>query len=100
MAARFTQADFTDEEALRRFGSEVDVATYEFENIPAGALSALIRQAPLHPPREALEIAQDRLGEKRFVEDHGGRPAPWRAVADGAGLARTIGVADGQTAGE
>ena len=40
VAARFTQSEFDDEAALQRFAREVDVATYEFENIAAGPLAA------------------------------------------------------------
>ncbi len=71
VSARFTRGRYEDEAALARFGSEVDVATYEFENIAAGPLSALAAEAPLYPPRRALEIAQDRLAEKEFVLDLG-----------------------------
>src|SRR3546814_12698133 len=67
VAAFFTRGAYDDEAALARFGAAVDVATYEFENIAAGPLSALAEQAPLYPPRRALEIAQDRLSEKEFV---------------------------------
>jgi 5-(carboxyamino)imidazole ribonucleotide synthase len=80
VSARFTRGAYGDEAALARFGSEVDVATYEFENIAAGPLSALAERVPLYPPREALEVAQDRLSEKQFVRDLGGRPAPFAAV--------------------
>ena len=80
VAAHFTRGAFDDEAALRRFGAEVDVATYEFENIAAGPLSALTGKAPLYPPRRALEIAQDRLAEKEFVLSHGGRPAAFARV--------------------
>jgi 5-(carboxyamino)imidazole ribonucleotide synthase len=80
VAARFTRGDFADEAALGRFGAGVDVATYEFENIAAAPLAALTAQTPLWPSREALEVAQDRLSEKRFVASHGGRPAPFAAV--------------------
>jgi 5-(carboxyamino)imidazole ribonucleotide synthase len=80
VAARFTRAAFDDEKALRRFGGMVDVATFEFENRPVSALAALAEEAEIHPPPRALEISQDRLAEKRFIEDHGGRPAPYRPV--------------------
>jgi 5-(carboxyamino)imidazole ribonucleotide synthase len=86
VAARFSQGAYDDEAALRAFGNSVDVATYEFENIAAGPLAALTEHAPLYPPRAALEIAQDRLSEKTFVEAHGGRPAPYLAVDDQPGL--------------
>ncbi|HWH17361.1 MAG TPA: 5-(carboxyamino)imidazole ribonucleotide synthase [Allosphingosinicella sp.] len=92
VAALFTRGRFDDEEALARFGASVDVATYEFENIAAGPLSALADRAPLYPPRRALETAQDRLAEKEFVAGLGGRPAPFAAVASreelGEALAR------------
>ena len=86
VAGRFTRGRFDDEAALARFGASVDVATYEFENIAAGPLSALAREAPLYPPRNALEIAQDRLDEKSFVAGLGGRTAPFAPVDDAAGL--------------
>jgi 5-(carboxyamino)imidazole ribonucleotide synthase len=81
VSALFTQGRYDDEDALARFGSEVDVATYEFENIPAGPLHALAAKAPLYPPATALETAQDRLNEKQFVETLGGRTAPFAAVS-------------------
>jgi 5-(carboxyamino)imidazole ribonucleotide synthase len=81
VAAQWTRGAWDDEAALARFGRAVDVATYEFENIAAGPLDALEAEAPLWPPRRALEIAQDRLAEKAFVSDLGGRPAPYRPVA-------------------
>ena len=90
VAARFTRGAWDDEGALARFGGEVDVATYEFENIPAGPLAALARQAPLRPSARSLEVAQDRLGEKSFVVEAGGRPAPFAPVDDLAGLERAL----------
>lgn len=86
VAAFFTRGAWDDEEALARFGRSVDVATYEFENIAAAPLAALAAEAPLYPPREALEIAQDRLREKQFVQGLGGCPVPFAAVHDRAGL--------------
>jgi 5-(carboxyamino)imidazole ribonucleotide synthase len=90
VAADFTQGAFDDEGALTRFGAEIDVATYEFENIATGPLAALAELVPLHPSVEALTIAQDRLEEKRFVQLYGGRPAPFAAVDDRAGLGAAL----------
>ncbi len=86
VAARVTEGAFEDEAALARFGREVDVVTYEFENVPTAPLAALAAHVPLHPPVAALEIAQDRLVEKNYVLGQGGRPAPFAAVDDRAGL--------------
>ncbi|HEY6916231.1 MAG TPA: 5-(carboxyamino)imidazole ribonucleotide synthase [Allosphingosinicella sp.] len=91
VAAHFTRGAYDDEAALACFGASVDVATYEFENIAAAPLAALAGAAPLHPPVKALEIAQDRLLEKRFVESLGGRPAPFAAVDDLASLDAALG---------
>jgi 5-(carboxyamino)imidazole ribonucleotide synthase len=86
VAAAFTRGGWEDEAALAAFGRGVDVATYEFENIAAAPLAALAAQAPLHPPAEALAVAQDRLSEKSFIAHLGGSPAPFRSVDDRPGL--------------
>lgn len=86
VAARFTRGAYDDAEALARFADAVDIVTWEFENIPAAPLAALAAHAELHPPPRALEIAQDRLAEKRFVATLGGRPAPFAEVSERAGI--------------
>ncbi|MGB7405383.1 MAG: 5-(carboxyamino)imidazole ribonucleotide synthase [Pacificimonas sp.] len=80
VAALTTRGDYDDLEALGRFADSVSVATFEFENVSAGALAYLAEHVRLHPNPRALEIAQDRLAEKRFVAELGGRPAQFAAV--------------------
>src|ERR1700741_561143 len=41
VSAHFTRAEFDDEGALRHFGDQCDVITYEFENLPVEALHVL-----------------------------------------------------------
>jgi 5-(carboxyamino)imidazole ribonucleotide synthase len=79
VSAEFTQAPWSDTEALGTFAAACDVVTLEFENVPVGPLAA-IPDDKLAPPARALEVAQDRLTEKRFAEQHGGRPAPFAQV--------------------
>jgi 5-(carboxyamino)imidazole ribonucleotide synthase len=79
VSAGFTQAPWSDTEALGAFAAACDVVTLEFENVPVGPLAA-IPDDKLAPPARALEVAQDRLTEKRFAEQHGGRPAPFAQV--------------------
>jgi 5-(carboxyamino)imidazole ribonucleotide synthase len=79
VAAYVTRAAFDDVEAIRRFGDEVAVATYEFENLPVEPLSILGDK--LRPGARSLAIAQDRATEKEFIEECGARVAPWRAVS-------------------
>ena len=78
VAAEFTRAQFDDALALRRFASQVDVITYEFENLPVEPLRWL--ESKLRPGVQSLAIAQDRATEKAFIERCGARVAPWREV--------------------
>mgnify|MGYP002776993414 CR=1 FL=1 len=87
--AEFVTADWDDCAALARFAAACDVVTFEFENVPVAAATA-IGDVPVLPHPRALETAQDRLSEKRFVEGLGGRPAPYAAVGDAATLAAAI----------
>ena len=79
VCARFTNAHWDDAAAMAEFAADCAVVTYEFENVPVGPLKAL-GSVPLHPNARALEVAQDRLNEKEFVEQLGGRTAPYMAV--------------------
>ena len=88
VAAEFTCAPWSDTAALARFASDCAVVTYEFENVPTGPLGPLGAKVLPHP--RALETAQDRLAEKRFVERLGGRAAPYRAVDTAGDLAEVV----------
>jgi 5-(carboxyamino)imidazole ribonucleotide synthase len=79
VAAAFTRGAFDDRAALERFAGEVDVATYEFENLPVEPLRTL--GSKLRPGLKSLAIAQDRAEEKSFIESTGARVARWRPVA-------------------
>ncbi|MDQ6872949.1 MAG: 5-(carboxyamino)imidazole ribonucleotide synthase, partial [Gemmatimonadota bacterium] len=68
-------ADYGDQAALERFLESVDVVTYEFESIPLSAVAFVAERVKVYPPLEALQIAQDRLLEKKLFE-HLGIPTP------------------------
>ncbi|NVD45137.1 5-(carboxyamino)imidazole ribonucleotide synthase [Qipengyuania atrilutea] len=85
LCADFITADWDDAAALAEFARRCDVITWEFENVPVAAVEQLPQAKVPCPPR-ALEIAQDRLLEKNFVEELGGRAAPFAAVDDAADL--------------
>ncbi|QNM82034.1 5-(carboxyamino)imidazole ribonucleotide synthase [Sphingomonas sabuli] len=93
VAAEFTRADYSDIEALRAFADSVDVATYEFENVPAASLEVIA--AKLRPGVASLQIGQDRGREKEFIESTGARVGRWMRVdgeADVAEAERNIGA--------
>jgi 5-(carboxyamino)imidazole ribonucleotide synthase len=68
-------ADYEDHAALERFLKGVDVVTYEFESIPLSTVEFVAERVKVYPPLEALQIAQDRLLEKKLFE-HLGIPTP------------------------
>ena len=79
VAAHFTRAAYDDVAALREFGAAIDVATYEFENLPVAALEVL--GAKLKPSTRSLAIAQDRAREKAFIEGCGAKVCRWASVS-------------------
>ena len=85
-----TFADYADEQALARFAQSVDVVTYEFENIPAGAATFLAARVPVLPDPKVLATTQDRLAEKDFVAGLGVGTAPYAAVATPAELCAAL----------
>ncbi len=78
---RMLQADFSDVEAARQLAAMVDVATFDFENIPQETAQALAQVKPLHPSSRALGSCQDRLDEKELLSGLGIRVAPYHAVS-------------------
>lgn len=85
-----TVAEFSDREALERFAGAVDIATFEFENIPAGAVRRMAAFKPVLPRPEILEITQDRLREKDFLRSIGVETAAYRAIFDPTVLLRAM----------
>lgn len=73
--------DYTDEAALGEFASRIDVATFDFENVPAQSAQWLSERAPVFPSPRALAVAQDRLAEKTLFREHG-IPVPDFAAID------------------
>lgn len=86
VTALATIADYADPAALTRFGASVDVITFEFENLPAASLDLLARMKPVRPNPGILRLSQDRLREKRFLNEIGIATAPWAEIFDFTGL--------------
>jgi len=85
-----TCAEYADVEALELFANDVDVITYEFENVPAAAAMILAARRPLLPDRKILETTQDRLAEKDFVKQLGIGTADYADVSSAATLHAAI----------
>jgi len=87
---RVTCADYNDTEALDRFAADVDVVTYEFENVPAETATFLAARVPVLPDPKILATTQDRLAEKTFVGGLGIGTAAFAPVGAPAELATAL----------
>lgn len=75
-------AAYEDHTALDRLAESCDVITYEFENIPVASVDYLAAKTVIMPQPAALEIAQDRFLEKKFLNECDIATAPWHLVED------------------
>jgi 5-(carboxyamino)imidazole ribonucleotide synthase len=71
VCAQVSVAGFDDFDALEAFARSVDVITYEWENIPLETLEYVEQFCEVRPSPHILGIAQDRLVEKRFINEAG-----------------------------
>jgi len=74
-------ASFDDLDALRAFARNVDVVTFEFENVPAEAVDAIEAIVSVRPSGVALHTTQQRAREKMFLADRGFPTAPFARAA-------------------
>ena len=78
--------DYRDETALAEFASRVDVATFDFENVPSESAEWLAARVPVFPNPRALAVAQDRLVEKNLFRSLGIPVGDYAAVDSLAAL--------------
>ncbi|RMF41502.1 MAG: 5-(carboxyamino)imidazole ribonucleotide synthase [Alphaproteobacteria bacterium] len=90
VAHRVTTAGWDDHAALDAFAATVDVVTLEFENIPVETLHRLASSRPVRPGPGSLEVSQDRLAEKRFLNAAGIATARFHPVDGEEDIARAI----------
>lgn len=86
VAAHFTCGAYDDHVALAKWAAGIDVATYEFENVPVDTIDMLEKLVPVRPGAAALRYGQDRADEKNLVRDCGGRTADFAVIDSAADL--------------
>nr|WP_206078820.1 5-(carboxyamino)imidazole ribonucleotide synthase [Mesorhizobium camelthorni] len=90
VANRQIVAAYDDRAALAELAAASDVVTYEFENVPVDAATFLAASVPVHPPARALDVAQDRLTEKTFLNGIRISTADFRPVDNDGELAAAL----------
>ena len=71
VSARHIKADYDDYQALEELGRACAVVTTEFENIPSKTLEFLQGYCEVCPNPNSVNVAQNRIREKTFVNDLG-----------------------------
>lgn len=74
-------ADYRDRSALAELSRNCAAITTEFENVPADTLRYLATDCPVRPGAEAVAIAQNRVAEKQWLQQHGFATAPFAVIA-------------------
>jgi len=90
VANRQIVAAYDDPAALAELAKHSDVVTYEFENVPVAAAGRLAVDVPVFPPPKALEVSQDRVAEKQFLNAAGVSTADFLPVDNDAELASAL----------
>lgn len=86
---------YDDPDGVREFAKQVDVITFEFENVPHAAALAAAEHTLVRPDGNVLHTTQHRLREKRFLQNNGFPVTPFRAIHSLAELesaARELGL--------
>lgn len=89
-ADREVTGSYDDESAVRDFARNVDLLTFEFENIPRQTIDWCAGECEVRPDGSILHTAQNRLREKDFLSSAGIPVAPYRAVRNAADLANAF----------
>ena len=82
--------ELNDPVLLSRLAGQVEVVTFDWENVAVEALAASVPARRIAPPLRALAAAQDRLTEKRTFERLGIPTTRFAAVDSRAALARAV----------
>ena len=90
IADQHIKADYRDHAALQMLGDECAAVTTEFENVPAESMEYLEKFCAVRPNAEALRIAQDRIREKTYMQQHDLATAAFAAIYEDADIVAAI----------
>ncbi len=80
------ESSYDDQQGLIKLSQRCRAVTTEFENVPAQSLQLLASSCRVTPGAHAVEIVQDRIAEKNFIESQGVPVAPYIPVRSDADL--------------
>ena len=86
---------YEDENKINKFLSNVDLVTFEFENIPFETLSTINQNTKVLPKPEINKIVQNRLKEKDFLNKNNIRTTQYVSVKNEKDLKSNINLIPG-----
>lgn len=89
-AAKTIVGSYDNKPKLKGFASQVDVISYEFENIPVTTVAYLKKLKPVYPDEKLLAVSQDRLKEKSFLNRIGIDTARWKEAKSVSDVEKTL----------
>ena len=81
---------YEDLDRIREFARQVQVVTFEFENVPAASTAAAAEFVPVRPDGRVLHVTQNRLREKTFLDGNGFPVTPFRRIKTRADLNEAV----------
>jgi len=81
---------YEDLNQIRAFAEQVQVVTFEFENVPSASTAAAAEIVPVRPHGSVLHITQNRLREKTFLQTNGFPVTPFRRIRTRADLEHAV----------
>ena len=87
---RIITGAFDDAAKLAELARDVDVVTFDVENVPVEAVRSIAASKPFLPPVEALGASQDRLHEKTLFNELGIPTPPFAPVDSLADLEKAV----------
>ena len=76
----FICGKYDDETKIKEFTSQVDVVTFEFENIPVPTLKKIQQIKPVYPDPNVNFIIQHRSKEKNFINQLGIKTVDYKNI--------------------
>ena len=90
LADEVVKGAYDDLEAALELAARCALVTYELEHVDREVVARLAWDLPVRPGQLALTMTQNRILERRFLEEEGAAVAPWREVHDAAELRAAV----------
>lgn len=89
-AHKHIHCDYSDLRGLEELADYADAVTYELEQLPLDSVQWISERAYLAPGIKALDVSQDRIREKRFLNSNDVPTTAWRECSSVSDVAAAL----------